>query len=117
MRTRNALRIACAVALTACGGGQDDAGDVPVVKILAAQWAFTPSTVDLKKNETIEFDLTSQDVHHRFYVPDFGIDEDIVPDQTTKVRFTPNQSGTFHFRCEYYCGQGHEGMVGHLVIQ
>ncbi len=33
------------------------------------------------------------------------------------VRFTPDQSGTFHFRCEYYCGQGHEEMVGHLVVQ
>ncbi len=108
--------LVCAAAMTACGG-DDGPDDVPVVKVTAAQWAFTPSIVNLTKDEPVEIDLESVDVHHRFYVPDFNIDVDVVPGQTTKVRFTPDQSGTVHFRCEYYCGQGHEGMVGQLVVQ
>ena len=103
----------------ACGGqGQPDSSDgVIAIKITAAQWSFTPNAVMLQKGATVDFQLTSADVHHRFYVPDFGIDVDVLPGETTSVKYTPDAAGTFPFRCEYYCGMGHEGMVGRIVVR
>lgn len=103
--------------LAACGGSPDNPSDVSSVKIAAMQWRFDPPVVTLEKGTTVDLELTSMDVHHRFYLPDFGVDVDLVPGVTTKVRLTPSDAGTFHFRCEYYCGQGHEGMVGHIVVR
>jgi len=104
--------------LAACAGnapGNPDQGSP--VKIAAKQWSFDPPTVTIQKGTTVDLELTSMDVHHRFYLPDFGVDVDLEPGMTTRVTLTPDQPGTFHFRCEYYCGQGHEGMVGRIVVQ
>jgi cytochrome c oxidase subunit 2 len=103
--------------LAACGGNSDNPTEALAVKIAAMQWRFDPPVVMLEKDTTVDLELTSMDVHHRFYLPDFGVDVDLEPGVTTKVRLTPSDAGTFHFRCEYYCGQGHEGMVGHLVVR
>jgi cytochrome c oxidase subunit II len=113
-------RLSAAVVLSilaACGGTPESTSDVSSVKIAAMQWRFDPPTVMLEKGTPVDLELTSVDVHHRFYLPDFGVDVDLVPGMTTKIRLTPGDAGTFHFRCEYYCGQGHEGMVGHLVVR
>jgi cytochrome c oxidase subunit 2 len=118
---RHPLRAAAFAMLFACScGGQgqsETADDATPVKITAMQWSFSPSVVMLQKGATVDFQLTSADVHHRFYVPEFGIDVDVLPGQTTSVKYTPDAAGTFPFRCEYYCGTGHEGMVGQLVVQ
>lgn len=102
--------------LASCSSGSSGPEPVPV-RISAMQWAFVPSAVTLQKGTPVELELTSSDVHHRFYLPDFDIDVDLVPGQSTSVQLTPTSAGTFPFRCEYYCGQGHEGMVGHVVVE
>lgn len=103
--------------LVGCASSSGGAPAGPPVKITAMQWAFDPPTVMLAKGTAVQLELTSKDVHHRFYLPDFGIDVDVDPGTTTSVAFTPDRDGTFPFRCEYYCGQGHEGMVGRVVVQ
>jgi len=33
-----------------------------------------------------------------------------------RVRFTPDRAGTFPFLCDIFCGEGHEGMSGKIVV-
>jgi len=49
-------------------------------------------------------------------MPEFGIRTDIVPDQETRVTITPTKTGTFVFFCDIFCGDGHEGMSGTLIV-
>jgi heme/copper-type cytochrome/quinol oxidase subunit 2 len=32
------------------------------------------------------------------------------------LSFTPDKAGTFTFLCDVFCGDGHEGMSGRLVV-
>jgi cytochrome c oxidase subunit 2 len=41
----------------------------------------------------------------------------VIPGQKSRVAFTPNEAGTFTFRCDFFCGDGHEDMQGELVVQ
>jgi cytochrome c oxidase subunit 2 len=71
----------------------------------------------LQRGVPVTLELTSSDVHHGFNVPGLGLRADVMPDQITTLRLTPKQSGTFLFHCDYYCGSGHEGMAGQIVVR
>jgi cytochrome c oxidase subunit 2 len=105
------------VLTAACSGGSAMPENVPVVKMAAQQWSFSPSAITLQKGVAVDLELTSNDVHHGFNLPDFNVRADVVPGKTVTVRITPNTVGTFLFHCDYYCGSGHEGMSGQIVVQ
>ena len=99
----------------AVAGARAQAGE-RVVKVLARKFVFLPQDIALKKGEPVTLEFTSADVLMGFNAPDFKLRTDIVPGMTTKVRFTPDRAGTFPFLCDVFCGDGHEGMGGTLVI-
>jgi cytochrome c oxidase subunit II len=60
--------------------------------------------------------LTSEDVIHSFFVPDFRIHMDVLPGRYTTVWFQPTQPGTYHLFCSQYCGTNHSGMIGRVIV-
>jgi len=60
--------------------------------------------------------LTSEDVIHSFFVPDFRIHMDVLPGRYTSVWFQPTQAGTYHLFCSQYCGTNHSSMIGTIVV-
>jgi cytochrome c oxidase subunit 2 len=60
--------------------------------------------------------LTSEDVIHSFFVPDFRIHMDVLPGRYTSVWFQATRPGTYHLFCSQYCGSNHAGMVGKVVV-
>ena len=87
-----------------------------VVKIVAKRFTYSPSVVKLKKGEPVVFELTTLDVPMGLNIPDFKVRSDIIPGKTTKLAFTPDKTGTFTFVCDLFCGDGHEGMEGKIVV-
>ncbi|HEX7948769.1 MAG TPA: cytochrome c oxidase subunit II [Candidatus Limnocylindrales bacterium] len=62
----------------------------------------------------IQLSLTSQDVIHAFYVPQFLFKRDVVPGRVNKFDFTvdPADAGqTFRGQCAELCGTGHRIML------
>src|SRR5207237_3991467 len=47
--------------------------------------------------------LTSEDVIHSFFVPEFRVHMDVLPDRYTSVWFQPIRPGTYHLFCSQYC--------------
>ncbi len=64
----------------------------------------------------VKLTMTSQDVIHSFFLPEFRIKQDVVPGRYTTEWFNPRQTGTFHLFCSEYCGTQHSGMVGKVVV-
>ena len=64
----------------------------------------------------VTIEIGSSDRLHGFVPAAFGIPLDASPDGKNRVTFTPQQTGTFLFHCDVLCGDGHEDMVGHLVV-
>lgn len=83
----------------------------------AKQFEFSPSTITVKKGVPVKLTITSEDTPHGFSLPEFGISQDINPGTPTVVQFTPDKAGTFNFACSVFCGGGHGGMSGTLVVE
>jgi cytochrome c oxidase subunit 2 len=60
--------------------------------------------------------LTSEDVIHSFFVPDFRVHMDVLPDRYTEVWFEPTAPGDYHLFCSQYCGTNHAGMIGWVHV-
>src|SRR5215469_13831615 len=63
-------------------------------------------------NRPIRLTMTSEDVIHSFYVPDFRTKQDVVPGRYTTTWFTATKPGKYHLFCAEYCGTKHSGMIG-----
>jgi cytochrome c oxidase subunit 2 len=90
--------------------------DEQVISIKAKKYEFTPATITVKKGVPVVLELTSEDRVHGFNLPDFKVRAEIKPDGTSRIRFTPDKTGSFTFACDIYCGEGHEDMSGTLVV-
>ena len=57
-------------------------------------------------------------VQHAFWLPQWGVKEDLVPglEGGTVITFEPDRLGTFDIRCAEYCGLNHAKMVGYIDI-
>lgn len=60
--------------------------------------------------------MTSNDVIHSFWVPEFRIKQDLVPGRTTELRITPTTIGNFKVRCAELCGASHAYMEGAVNV-
>ena len=104
-----------------------DQGDEMTVQVTASQWSWaftyedgstTYGTLELPPDTRVRFELESLDVLHAFYLPAFGLKEDIVPNTTTGMWFDTGtvEPGTYPIYCAEYCGDGHSQMLGEIVI-
>jgi cytochrome c oxidase subunit 2 len=66
-------------------------------------------------NRPVELVMTSRDVIHSFYVPDFRVKQDVVPGRYTTVWFEVPEPGRYPIFCTEYCGTGHSMMRGEVV--
>ena len=68
-------------------------------------------TLWLPVNERTRFQLTSADVDHSFWVPDFLFKMDLIPGRLNQFELTPDKLGTFPGRCAELCGVDHANML------
>jgi cytochrome c oxidase subunit 2 len=69
--------------------------------------SLKPPQMVLPLGETTRIDLTSVDVNHAFWVPDFLFKRDAIPGRTTSFDVRPSKPGTFVGRCAEFCGLDH----------
>lgn len=92
--------------------------DEEVIKITAKKFEYSPSEIRIKKGVPVILEFTSLDAVHGFTVPDLGgIRATIEPGKVTNVRILAPKAGTHEFHCDVFCGDGHEGMTGTIVVE
>jgi cytochrome c oxidase subunit II len=75
-------------------------------------WQEGPLPVlEIPTGETVEFNLTSADVVHSFWVPEFIFKRDVIPDHPNHFEITATQTGTFIGHCSELCGLYHSRML------
>jgi len=87
-----------------------------VIHLTAKKFEYSPNVITVKKGEPVVIEIVSSDRKHGFTIAALGIRSDVAPGATNVVRFTPQATGTFDFHCDLFCGSGHEGMAGTLVV-
>ncbi|QIK66044.1 cytochrome c oxidase subunit II [Nocardioides sp. HDW12B] len=104
------------------------------VKVVGQQWSWTfnyiedealdgsttvyeagtpadPPTLYLPVNESVNFELSSPDVIHSFWVPAFTYKMDVVPGRDNEFTMTPTREGTYAGKCAELCGTYHSRML------
>ena len=109
-------RVLFAALAIASGAGALAQGSERVVRVVARKFVFLPSDIELKKGEAVTLEFTAPEVVMGFYAPELNLRAVIIPGQVAKVRFTPDRAGTFPFLCDIFCGDGHEGMGGRIIV-
>ena len=68
-------------------------------------------------NRPVRLYLSSKDVIHAFYVPEFRLYQDMVPGRVYDfVWLMAEATGNFQLACNQLCGQGHYKMFGKLAV-
>jgi cytochrome c oxidase subunit 2 len=80
-------------------------------------WGYGPLPVlEIPVGETVRFNLTSPDVVHSFWVPEFLFKRDVIPGHPNHFEITATQTGTFTGHCSELCGLYHSRMLFTLKI-
>lgn len=66
-----------------------------------------PPEFVLPLGKTTRFNVTSVDVDHSFWVPEFLFKRDAIPGLENVFDWTPNKLGTFRGECGEFCGLDH----------
>ena len=99
--------------------------DSTEVYVVAKQWMWKLehaegqreiNSLHVPVGRNVKLILTSQDVVHSFFVPDFRIKQDVVPGRYTVAWFRPTKPGVYHLFCTQYCGTQHSGMIGTIQV-
>lgn len=86
-------------------------------------WSFSyadgPTTVGeliVPVNKPIKLLMSSQDVIHSFFVPQFRVKMDVLPNRYTVTWFQAVHIGEFQLFCTEFCGKGHSEMLGKVKV-
>ncbi len=95
------------------------------VYVMAKKWMWKFSypdgpnaigTIHVPANRPVRLLMTSRDVIHSFYVPDFRIKQDVLPGRYTETWFEATKPGRYQILCAEYCGTWHSQMWGEVVV-
>jgi cytochrome c oxidase subunit 2 len=98
------------------------------VQVQAQKWQWTfvypngttsggEDGLHVPAGQNVILTMTSSDVLHSFFVPDFRIKKDVVPGRFHKLWFNAPAVGTHHIFCTEYCGTGHSAMISKVVVE
>ncbi len=96
-----------------------------VVKVTGRQWSWsfeypdygvTSKELRLPVGKQVHLQMTSTDVIHSFWVPEFRVKQDLVPGRVTELRITPTLMGAWKVRCAEICGASHYSMETPVVV-
>ncbi len=91
-------------------------GETKEFNIIARQFSFSPSTIEVNRGDKVKLTVTSVDVTHGIAIPQYGVDEILRPNRAVNIEFIANKPGKFPLVCSVACGTGHTGMRSRLVV-
>ena len=95
------------------------------IRVVGKQWLWqfiypngkvTAGDLYVPVNQPVKLIMTSDDVLHSFFVPNFRVKQDVVPGMYTSVWFEARMLGRHQIYCTEYCGTSHSGMLGKVVV-
>jgi len=85
------------------------------IAMIAKSFSFSPDIVQAKINEEVIIDIVATG-QHTFTIDELDVNIILPHDEVTRVRFMPEQIGTFEFYCSVPGHRG-AGQVGTIVVE
>lgn len=83
----------------------------------ARDFEFMPDVVKVKAGSILELKIKSIDGTHGFRLGDFDIDTTLEEGKEKRIEVYLPKSGEYGFRCSHFCGLGHFGMKGKIIVE
>jgi cytochrome c oxidase subunit 2 len=81
------------------------------IEVHVKRFAFSPNEITIKKGETVDLKLISEDVNHSLVVEELDIKLETSKGHPADMTLTPQSAGDFHGQCGTFCGSGHGTMT------
>ncbi|MBL7716642.1 MAG: cytochrome c oxidase subunit II [Bdellovibrionales bacterium] len=98
--------------------------DAYEIRVVGKQWLWqfqyddgrtTVNELYVPVNKPVKLTMTSTDVLHSFFVPNFRVKSDVVPGMFTNVWFEATVPGKHQVFCTEYCGTSHSLMLAKVI--
>ena len=95
------------------------------IRVVGKQWLWnfqyddgriTTNELFVPLNKPVKLIMSSEDVIHSFFVPNFRVKQDVVPGMFTSLWFQPKIAGRHQVYCTEYCGTAHSAMLAHVNV-
>ena len=120
------LKIASVPTLGGFDSRPAELGSAVEVNVTGNQWVWSFSYPELggiqserlviPVDTNTNFEVTSVDVIHSFWIPEMGVKVDANPGAITATNVTPHTVGTFNVRCAELCGILHAAMETQVQV-
>lgn len=97
-----------------------------IINVVAFQWGWkfiypngteTINEVRVPVGKIIVFNVTSNDVFHKFGIPYFKVAIDAIPGKANMIWIRPISEGVYTIQCYELCGVGHALMKGKIIVE
>jgi cytochrome c oxidase subunit 2 len=110
MQRRAAVVVSVLFAALTSGSGAFAQSPSKTIEVHVKRFAFSPSEITVKKGETVDIKLVSEDVTHSLLVSGLNINRPVSKGHPEDILITPEAVGDFHGQCNHFCGSGHGRM-------
>jgi cytochrome c oxidase subunit 2 len=86
-------------------------GGVVEFNIEAFRFGYSPDIIRVKQGDNVRLVIDNLDTLHGIRIPDLGVSGDDV------LEFVVDEKGEFVWYCNNFCGGGHSGMSGTLIVE
>lgn len=99
--------------------------DAYEVKVTGFKWAWnfeyengavSPNELHVPAGRPIKLVMISRDILHSFYVPEYRVKHDVIPNRYTYVWFEAEEPGESQVYCTEYCGTSHSQMLAKVIV-
>lgn len=100
--------------------------DAYEVRVVAKSWFWefhydngnmSIGELNIPVDRPIKLVMSSDDVIHSFYVPDYRVKRDVLPNRYTSLWFEATETGESIIFCTEYCGTQHSNMDAKVIVQ
>ncbi len=103
-------------------------GDAKELRVVGQKWQWTVqypddlsvsgqgAVIGVKIGQPVKLVMSSQDVIHSFFIPNFRVKQDVIPGRYTTLWFEPTKEGEFPVFCAEYCGDQHSQMMAKIKV-
>ncbi|MDF2713398.1 MAG: hypothetical protein K0R28_323 [Paenibacillus sp.] len=88
-------------------------GTTKEVTLNAVNWAFNPAEIKASIGDTLKLSMVNGQGVHGVQSKDLNFN--IKSGETATIKL--DKAGTYEFHCSIQCGQGHDNMVGKIIVQ
>ena len=111
--------LACLVFAAVCVVGLSgrEQGQVREFTIVGRDHAFSPSRIEVQKDDLVKITFTAADMPHSFTSEHYRISKRAGSGQTVTFEFRADHSGTHEFYCNLSADDRCRSMKGQLVVR